>query len=69
MMERGVFALLRAINYESPPCEDCHFYIRCGRGRIACETFRGYVNNSNETGLNPTRKIYMDIYHGKSGIN
>jgi len=69
MMERSVFTLLRAINHESPPCEDCHFYIRCGRGRIACETFRGYVNNSNETGLNPTRKIYMDIYHGKSGIN
>jgi hypothetical protein len=69
MMERGMFALLRAINYESPPCGDCNFYTRCSRGRIACETFRGYVNNSNEAGLNPTRKIYMDIYHGKSGIN
>ena len=69
MMERGMFALLRAINYESPPCGDCNFYTRCSRGRIACETFRGYVNNSNEAGLNPTRKIYMDIYYGKPGIN
>ena len=69
MMERGVFALLRAINHESPPCGDCNFYIKCSKGNIACETFRGYVNSSDETGLNPTRKIYMDIYYGKPGIN
>ena len=68
MMERGIFALLRAINYEKAPCEECPNYIRCFKGKLACETFRGYVDGGEQEAINPTRKIYKEIFNGRPGI-
>jgi len=48
------------------PCQDCQHKYQCDEKRLACSQFRFFVNTgaiSEAIHRNPTRKIYMEVFH------
>ena len=61
----------RDFTKRNSPCEDCNHKYRCDEQRLACSQFNFFVNTGRKPESlhrEPTRKIYIDIFHTEPEI-